>query len=105
MLNFNMRIINTKAPKVRKFFKSKGSECWGFINLLDEIRDIKSPDKERARKIIKDYFGKELKEATKEEEIELTLSLIRYLQAVGSLRKAVWKQAEEQLRKDKILKG
>ena len=33
MLNFNIRVINTKDPKVRKFFK--GSECWGFIKLLD----------------------------------------------------------------------
>ena len=105
MLNFNMRIINTKDSKVRKFFKSKGLECWGFIRLLDEIWDIKNPDIERVRKIIKDYFGKELKGATKEEEKELILSLIRYLQTAGGLRKVVWKEAEEQLMKDKILKG
>ena len=105
MLNFNIRIINTKDPKVRKFFKSKGSECWGFIRLLDEIWDIKDPDIERVRKIIKDYFGKELKGATKEEEKELILSLIRYLQSAGGLRKAVWQSAEKRLIKDKILKG
>ena len=103
MLNFNMRLINTKDSKVRKFFK--GSECWGFIKLLDEIWDIKNPDIEKVRKIISDYFGKELKGATKEEEKELILSLIRYLQSAGGLRKAVWQSAEKQLIKDKILKG
>ena len=103
MLNFNIRVINTKDPKVRKFFK--GSECWGFIKLLDEIWDIKDPDRERVRKIIKDYFGKELKEATEEEETELVLSLIRYLKSAGGLRKAVWQTAEKQLKKDKTLKG
>ena len=105
MLNFNIRIINTKDPKVRKFFKNKGSECWGFIKLLDEIWDIKDPDIERVRYIIKTYFGKELKGATEEEETELILSVIRYLQSAGGLRKAVWQEAEKQLIKDKILKG
>ena len=105
MLNFKMKIINTKEPTVRQFFKSKASECWGFIRLLDEIWEIKNPDKEKVRKIIKDYFGKELKGATKEEEKELVLSLIRYLQSAGGLRKSVWKEAEKQLQKDKILKG
>ena len=103
MLNFNMRKINTKDPKARKFFK--GSECWGFIKLLDEIWDIKNPDEERIKKIIKTYFGKELKGATKEQEKELILSLIRYLQSAGGLRKVAWKKAEKQLIKDKILKG
>ena len=70
MLNFNVRIINTKDPNVRKFFKSKGSECWGFIRLLDEIWDIKNPDTEKIRLIIRDYFGELLKGATKKESRE-----------------------------------
>ena len=105
MLNFNIRVINTKDPKVRKFFKNKGSECWGFIKLLDEIWDIKDPDIERVRDIVKTDFGEELKEATEEEEEELVLSLISYLQSAGSLRKEIWETAENQLKKDKILKG
>ena len=103
MLNFNIRVINTKDPKARKFFK--GSECWGFIKLLDEIWDIKNPDEERVKELIKTYFGKELKEATEEEETELVLSLISYLQSAGGLRKEIWETAENQLRKDKTLKG
>ena len=47
MLNFKMKVINTKDPKARKFFKSKGSECWGFIKLLDEIWNINNPNKEK----------------------------------------------------------
>ena len=101
MLNYEMRIINTKDPKVRKFFKSKGLECWGFIRLLDDIWDIKNPNKEKVRKIIKAYFGKELKGATKAEEEELTVSVIRYLQSAGGLRKVVWKEAEKLLKQDK----
>ena len=105
MLNFNIRIINTKDSRVRKFFKNKGSECWGFIKLLDEIWDIKNPDIERVRYIIKTDFGEELKGATKEEETELVLSLISYLQSAGGLREAIWKTVEKQLIKDKILRG
>ena len=105
MLNYEMRIINTKDPKVRKFFKSKGLECWGFIRLLDDIWDIKNPNKEKVRKIIKDYFGKELKGAAKKEEEELVLSVIRYLQSAGGLKKSVWQEAEKLLIKDKIIKG
>ena len=105
MLNYEMRIINTKDPKVRKFFKSKGLECWGFIRLLNGIWDIKNPSKEKVRKIIKDYFGKELKGATKKKEEELALSVIRYLQSAGGLKKSVWQEAEKLLIKDKIIKG
>ena len=105
MLNYEVRIINTKDPKVRNFFKSKGSECWGFIRLLDEIWNINNPDKEKVRRIIKDYFGKELKGAKKEEEEELTVSVIRYLQSAGGLKKQVWKEAEKLLKQDKIIKG
>ena len=105
MLNYELRVINTKDQAVRKFFKSKGLECWGFIRLLDEIWEIKDPDKEKVRGIIKDYFGKELKGAAKEEEEELTISLIRYLQLAGGLRKQVWQEAEKLLIKDKIIKG
>ena len=104
MLNFNMRVINTKDPKVRRFFKSKGSECWGFIRLLDEIWDIKNPDTEKVREIIKDYFGELLKKATKRESREVTLRVIKYLQSAGGLRKEVWKKAEEQLKMEGILK-
>ncbi|MCY4321018.1 MAG: Rpn family recombination-promoting nuclease/putative transposase, partial [Bdellovibrionaceae bacterium] len=105
MLNFNLRIINTKDLKVRNWFKKKAKECWGFIRLLDEIWDIKNPDKEKVRRIIKDYFGSELKGATKEKEKELAISVISYLQSAGGLRKAVWKSAEKLLIKDNIMRG
>ena len=104
MLNYGLRIINTKDKKVREWFKNKAKECWGFIRLLDEIWDIKNPDKEKVRSIIKDYFGSELKGATKEAEKELAISVIRYLQSAGGLKKEVWKEAEKLLIKDKILK-
>ena len=104
MLNYGLRIINTKDEKVRKWFKNNAPECWGFIRLLDEIWNIKNPDKEKVRNIIKDYFGSELKGATKEEEKELAISVIRYLQSAGGLKKEVWKEAEKLLIKDKILK-
>ena len=35
-----------------RFFK--GSECWGFIKLLDEIWNIKDSDIERVRKIVEE---------------------------------------------------
>ena len=104
MLNFEIRIINTKDPKVRKFFKSKGSECWGFIRLLDEIWEIKNPDTGKVKRIIKDCFGELLKKAGEREGEEITLRVIRYLQEAGGLRREVWKRAEEQLKMEGVLK-
>ena len=103
MLNYGLRIINTKDEKVREWFKNNAKECWGFIRLLDEIWDIKDPDVEEVRSIVKEFFGSELKGATKEEETELVISIIRYLQSAGGLKKEVWKEAEKFLRKDNIL--
>ena len=103
MLNYGLRVINTKDEKVREWFKSEGSECWGFIRLLDEIWDIKDPDVDEVRNIVKEFFGSELEGATKEEEKELVISIIRYLQSAGGLKKEVWKEAEKLLRKDNTL--
>ena len=100
MLKYGLRIINTKDEKVREWFKSEDSECWGFIRLLDEIWDIKDPDVEEVRNRVKEFFGSELEGATKEEETEIVISIIRYLQSAGGLKKEVWKEAEKLLRKD-----
>ena len=83
--------------------------CFAEIRAFGKRQNRRSekfkPDQySRVRKIIKDYFGKELKVATKEEEKELILSLIGYLQSAGGLKKAIWQSAEKQLIKDKILK-
>ena len=104
MLNFNMRLINTKDKRVRNFFKLKACECWGFIRLLDEIWDIRDPDTKKVRGIIKLYFGGLLKGLGKRESRETVLRVIRYLQEAGGLRTRVWKEAEELLIKEGILK-
>ena len=104
MLNYGLRTINTKDLKVREWFKRNAKECWGFIRLLDEIWDIKNPDEEKVRSIIKDYFGEELRGATREEEKELAISVISYLHSAGTLRKEIWKEAEKLLIKDNIIK-
>ena len=104
MLNYELKIINTKDPKIRKIVKNKGSKIWGVIKLLDEVWDIKEPSAEKVKAIIKDYFGDILKGKTKREEEEIVIGIVEYLRDTTGLKLKEWEKAEKALREEGILK-
>ncbi len=104
MLNFELKVINTKAPKIRKVMKNKGSKIWGVIKLLDEIWDIKEPSAKKVKAIVRDYFGEILKGKTEREEKEMVVGLLEYLKDTTGLKLKEWEKAEEELKKEGLLK-
>ena len=104
MLNFGLRVINTKDPKVCKLYESKGSKIGGILKLLDEIWAIKNPSAEKVRLIIKDYFGGLLKGANNKEAEEIVCRVIEYLRDVADFKEKAWKKAEKLLIEEGILK-
>ncbi|MCZ0932916.1 MAG: hypothetical protein OXJ52_07180 [Oligoflexia bacterium] len=104
MLNFKLKIIDTKAPKIRKIFKDKRSKVWGIIKLLDEVWDIKEPSSEKVRAIIRDYFGNMLRRKTKREVNEIVFGIVEYLRDTTGLKWREWQKAEQGLIEEGILK-
>ena len=103
MLNFKLKVIDTKDPKIRKIVKNKGSKIWGVIKLLDEVWDIKEPSAEKVQAIIRDYFGEILKGKTKREEEEIVIGIVEYLRDTTGLKLKEWEKAEKALREEGIL--
>ena len=97
MLNFKLKIISTKDPKIRKLIKNKGSKIWGVIKLLDEIWDIKEPSAKKVKSIIKDYFGDILKDKTKKEVEEIIIGIEEYLRDTTGLKSEEWEKAKKEL--------
>ena len=104
MLNYELKIINTKDPKIRKIFKDKRSKIWGVIKLLDEVWDIKEPSAEKVKTIIRDYFGDILKGKTKREVDEIVIGIVEYLRDAAGLKLKEWQKAEQGLIEEGILK-
>ena len=104
MLNFKMKVINTKDPKIRKIVKNKGSKIWGVIRLLDEIWDIKKPSAEKVKIIVRDYFGEILKNKKKREVEEIVIGIVEYLRDTTGLKLKEWEKAEKTLKEEGILK-
>ena len=104
MLNFKLKVIDTKEPKIGKIVESKGSKIWGVIKLLDEIWDIKEPSAEKVKSIVKDYFGEILKGKTKREVEEIIVGLTEYLRDTTGLKLEEWEKAERELKQEGILK-
>ena len=105
MLDFKPKIIDTKALKIRKIIKNKGSKVWGVIKLLDEIWDIREPSAKKIKSIVKDYFGDILKDKTKREEKEIVVGLTEYLRDTTGLKIEEWEKAEEELKTEGFLKA
>ena len=103
MLNFKLKVISTKDPKIRKIVKNKGSKIWGVIKLLDEIWDIKNPSAKKVKIIVRDYFGEILKGKNKREEQEIVVGLLEYLRDTTGLKLKEWEKAEQELKKEGIL--
>ena len=93
MLNYELKIINTKDPKIRKIVKNKGSKIWGVIKLLDEVWSIKEPSAEKVKAIIKDYFGDILKGKTKREAEEIVIGIVEYLRDTTGLKLKEWEKS------------
>ena len=104
MLNFEMKVIDTKAPRIRKIVKDKKSKIWGVIKLLDEIWEIKQPSSEKVKTIIRDYFGEILKGKTKTKVDELVFGIVEYLTDTTGLKLREWEKAEKSLAEQGILK-
>ncbi|MCZ0931789.1 MAG: Rpn family recombination-promoting nuclease/putative transposase [Oligoflexia bacterium] len=104
MLNFELKVINTKDPKIRKVVKNKRSKIWGVIKLLDEIWDIKEPSAEKVKTIVRDYFGEILKGKKKREAEEIVIGIVEYLRDTTGLKLKEWEKAEKTLKEEGILK-
>ena len=103
MLNYELKLINTKDPKMDKIFKERGSQIGGFLRLLNEIWTVKNPSSEKIKSIIKDYFGEILKTKTKQEVNELVIGIVEYIRDVAGLKWEEWKKAEAELIEERIL--
>ena len=104
MLNFELKVISTKDPKIRKLIKNKGSKIWGVIKLLDEIWDIKKPSAKKVKIIIRDYFGDILKGKTKKEAEEIVMGVEEYLRDTTGLKSEEWEKAKQELIKEGAIK-
>ena len=104
MLNYGLRVISTKDPKVRKLFKSKKSKIWGVVKLLDEIWSIKKPSSRKVKTIIKDYFREILKGKTEKEVNDIIVDIVGYLRDTTGLSLKNWKETEKQLISEGIIK-
>ena len=104
MLNFKMKIIDTKDPKIRKIVKNKGSKIWGVLKLLDEIWSIKEPSAEKVKIIIRDYFGDILKGKKKTEADDIIIGIVEYLTNTTGLKEKEWEKAQKELIEERILK-
>ena len=104
MLNFKMKVVNTKASKIQELIKRKKSKIWGVIKLFDEIWDIKNPSAETVKLIVRDYFGNILKKKTKREVDDLVFGIVEYLRDTAGLKLREWEKAERELKEEEILK-
>ena len=104
MLNYELKIIDTKDSRIRKIVKSKKSKIWGVIKLLDEVWTLKEPSSEKVRTIVRDYFGEILKGKTKRKVNELVVGILGYLRDTTGLKLREWKRAEQSLIEEGLLK-
>ena len=104
MLNYGLRVINTKDPKIRKLFKSRVSKIWGIVRLLDEIWSIRKPSSRKVKTIIKDYFREILRGKTEKEVNEIIVDIVEYLRDTTGLSLKNWRETEKQLIEEGILK-
>ena len=104
MLNYNLRIINTKDPKVRKAYKGKKLKGYGIINLLSEIWSIKKriPPFLKLKDLVFE-FEDILRPAKGKEEEEIVLRLFEYLRDNTKLDLNVWKKLKKLLIEEGIL--
>ena len=103
MLNYKMRVVSTRDPKIRKVFHKTGSQIGGVLKLFSEIKSLKNPSVEKVKSIVEDDFKGVLKGLNKIKKQEIIAGLVEYLTDMANLKANVWKRAEKQLIENKIL--
>ena len=105
VLDFEIRVIDTKDCEIRKAFKQEGSEIGGFLSLLDKAVTLEKPSSKNIKTIITEDFSEFLKQKTQKEVKDLMVNVVEYLSDVAGLEYKEWKRAERELIEEKILKG
>ena len=102
MLNYGLRIIDTKDPKVRKAYKDKRFKGHGVIKLLSEIWSLKKSNPLKVKEVFYDFedIRKGLKDKKK---VEINLRIVQYLLDNGALDLKTWGKVEVLLIKEGIL--
>jgi len=78
MLNFGLKIIDTRAPQVQRLYKNKKFKGRGVIRLLSEIWDIKKPVPLKVREVFVG-FSDILKPLKGKEKRDIALRILEYL--------------------------
>ena len=102
MLNYGLRIINVREPRVQKVYKSKGFRGRGVIKLLSEIWGIRKPSASKVRDIVGEFKSvfAELRGVRKQDTI---LRIAEYLFDNTGLDFETWSKAEDLMVEDNIL--
>lgn len=102
MLNFELRLIDTNDPKIRRFFKDKSLKSRGILKLMSGIWDIRKPKAVE----VKDVFSG-LTDITKgkkgKQREELVLRIFEYLQDNTKLDLDTWQEVEKLMIEDGLL--
>ena len=103
MLNYGLRVIDTRSPKIRKLYEDQTFKGRGVIKLLSEIWNIKKVNPPVVKEV---FVGFEdiLKPLKGEKERDISLRILEYLydNKVG-LNLKVWREAEALLIEEGIL--
>ena len=93
MLNYGLRIINTRESKIRKACEDKSFKGRGVIRLLSEIWDIERSAVSKVKEILFDF--EELLVGSKgERRKDIILKIREYLFDNTNLEEKTWRQAE-----------
>ena len=104
MLDFKVKVINTKDSEIRKIIKNKGTKIWGVLKLLDEVWSIKNPSAKKVKIIIKSDFADILKGKKKTEVDNIVAGIVEYLTDATGLKEKEWERAKKELIEEGILK-
>ncbi len=88
MLDFKLKVVDTKDPKVRKAFKDPRIKSRGILALLAKIWFIKNSPAELSAVVeaFSEFSGK---------REDLLLSVVSYLKTAGGVSAQLWKQVEK----------
>ena len=104
MLNYGLRIINTKDPKIQKALKGGKFKGYSVVKLLSEIWSLKK--KPTVSKISEAYadFEEILKGLKGKERKTVELRILEYLKDNTNLDKKTWQKVEKGLIEAGVLK-
>ncbi len=103
MLNYGLRVINTKDPKIRKAYKSKKFKGYGIINLLSEIWSLKKTPTVSKINDVYSEFEEILKGLKGKDRRIVELRILEYLRDNTELDAKTWEKAEKLLIETRVL--